>query len=82
MWNPFDPVVFTQLGSPSSSSRSRSASAAARSTRGSSFSVGSRSNTQMSGWFSFGAREIHTCGVIVFWFTIHKRDRVSVTIGW
>jgi len=56
-------------------------SAAARNTAGFSSSIGSRSKTQMSGLFSFGAREIQTCGVMVFWLTIHNSDRVSVMMG-
>ena len=48
MWNPFEPDVFTQLGSPSSSRSARTCSAASRSIVESSME-GSKSKTQMSG---------------------------------
>ena len=86
-WNPFEPVVFTQLWSPSSPSRSRTCSVAARATSGSS-PAGSRSKTHTSGWSSpsgwsgLATREGHTCRVTAFWLAIQTSDRVSVASGW
>ncbi len=36
----------------------------------------------MSGWYRSGARDAHTCGVMLFWFAIQTSERVSTTIGW
>ena len=76
-WKPFEPDVFTQLVRPSSSSTSRSQRRVAQHVR----LVARRievEHAQVGLIEAGGARDGHTCSVMLFWFASHCSERAIV----